>query len=123
MFTQTFREKYAADGHSIACTVNGFDCIATLHHDSDTTPQECGMPDDAVQSWNNGEWQYVGVAVTIYKNGIRLTGDYDNALWGVECNYPDSDNSYLRDVANELLSEAIEQAKNVIATLCERATS
>ena len=29
-------------------------------------------------------------------------------FWGIEANYPDSDNAYLTDVANELLPEALD---------------
>jgi hypothetical protein len=49
---------------------------------------------------------------------VQLTQEYQTALWGVECNYPDSDNSYLMEVANDLLPEALEQAKAAIEKLC-----
>ena len=37
--------------------------------------------------------------------------DHAASLWGIEANYPDSDNAYLSQVANELLSEALDAAK------------
>jgi len=41
------------------------------------------------------------------------------ALWGIEMNYPGSDNSYLLEIANEYASEAFEAAKAKLASLCE----
>ena len=39
-------------------------------------------------------------------------------LWGVEVNYPDTDNSYLTEAANELLAEALDAARAEQARLC-----
>lgn len=72
---------------------------------------------EALQAWCNDEWWNVGVAVTVSKDDIQLTGDYDFALWGVECNYPGSDNAYLMEVANEYVGEAVEAARAAIAKL------
>ena len=74
-----------------------------------------------MKAWENDEWCYVGVAVVIDKDDVQLTGTFDNALWGLEMNYPKQGNrrrnAYLRDVANELLPEAIEAAKAKLAQL------
>lgn len=145
MFTQHF-DKFACDGDTITCTVGSFDCVATLHRDDDSTPpdeRQDGFwpsldPKDAgdigdtkgqltaekrkmshvMNTWKNDEWWYVGVAVTVFKNGVQLTDDFSNAVWGVECNYPYGGNGYLRDVANEELGEAIGEAREVLAKLC-----
>lgn len=183
MFTAQFN-KYACDGDSITCEVDGFTITATIHRD------DCGdvpwdredghgtvthwthhakrpgqlvlssdrhsmhryydfqeackiarrdgwrAPGDhdkpmsrevaaraarhdfeVLKAWCEDRWWYVGVAVTVEKDDIELTGTYDHALWGVECNYPGSDNSYLQQVANELLPDALESAKAVVASL------
>jgi hypothetical protein len=146
MFTRDF-DKYACNGDTITCTVDGFDCTATLYHDDDPTPpderQDGFWPsldpkDDGyigdktpaqltaamrrashvMNTWRRDEWWYVGVAVTVTKNGIPLTGRYDHAVWGVECNYPYGDNSRLRESANEFLTEALKAARAAIAKLC-----
>ena len=39
--------------------------------------------------------------------------DHIASLWGIELNYPGSDNSYLTEVAYELFDEALAQAKVV----------
>ena len=39
------------------------------------------------------------------------------SLWGVEANYPGSDNANLTEVADELLPEALDTARAVLARL------
>lgn len=78
-----------------------------------------------VASWKNDEWFYCGIVIRITKtieiknhhvNTIILS-DNAAALWGIECNYPDSDNAYLNEVANELLEEAQVFCKEVLKQL------
>lgn len=76
---------------------------------------------EVLRAWEADEWFYCGVCVTIEKEGVQLTGNYDHALWGVDCNYPFPGrfrpNGYLLVVANELLPEALEAAQNKIEAL------
>ncbi|MEP0315151.1 MAG: hypothetical protein ABJL57_19530 [Hyphomonas sp.] len=39
------------------------------------------------------------------------------SLWGVEANYPGSDNAYLTEVAGELLAEALDAGRTALARL------
>jgi hypothetical protein len=143
MFTEKFG-RFVCEGDTITCEHDGFTVTATVYHDEcgDTPDERCDgfwpsrdpkaagyvLPEnfDAEQAkaervmaaWKNDEWFFCGVAITVSRNDVQLTGDYDNALWGIECNYPDSDNDYLRSVANDLLDEAIESAKLKIKKLC-----
>lgn len=55
---------------------------------------------EVLRAWESGEWYYVGVCVTIEKDGVQLTGNYDHALWGVDCNYP-APSRYRRKEASE----------------------
>jgi len=72
----------------------------------------CAEKDFSVlQAWCKDHWFYVGVAVTVEYKGVQLTEQFDHALWGIGANYPDSDNDYLREEANYLLSAAINAAK------------
>lgn len=156
MFTKGF-DSYVCDGDTISCTIDGFDCVATLHHDDDSTPpderQDGFWPSldpksagyigpkskatlarhmkhakEVMEAWKNDEWWYVGVAVTVSKADVQLTGNYDHAVWGVEANYPSTkgqvrryghSNRYLMDLANEELGEALEAAKAKLAELSE----
>lgn len=77
-----------------------------------------------LDAWKADEWFYCGVYVTVWMADVPLTGRYSNALWGIECNYPERRprtrrNSYLRTVANELAAEALAEARNVVAVLCD----
>jgi hypothetical protein len=71
-----------------------------------------------LKAWCDDEWHYYGVAVTVSKNGIDLVGEYDHACWGIEGNYPGSDNSYFAEVANEHLGEALDAARAKLRELC-----
>jgi hypothetical protein len=147
MFTEKF-DRYAYAGHAISCAVDGFECVARLYADDDMTPPDKRQdgywsslnPDDAgyigakspstlrryrkrereaLEAWHRGDWFYVGVSVTVRRNGIALTGKYDHAVWGCDCNHPFSKagNDYLREVANELLGKALDDAKAKLALL------
>lgn len=146
MFTTDF-EPYAVPGDTIVCNVGVFHCVASLHADDDTTPPDqrddgfwpSKNPSDAgyvlpenyevemakaarvMQAWKNDEWHYVGVEVRVYCHGVCLTRDYEHAVWGIECNWPGSNNSHLRTVANDLLPEALAQAKLKLAALVSTA--
>jgi len=68
-------------------------------------------------AWKNDDWFYCGVILSVALEGITLDR-FAASLWGIEANYPDSDNSYLSEVANELLSEALAEAKTERARQC-----
>lgn len=74
---------------------------------------------EMLQAWCDDQWYWCGVSVTVSKNGVQLVDDYECALWGIEMNYPGSDNSYLLDVANEQVDEALSMAKAKLASLCD----
>jgi len=86
-------------------------------------PSEMAWARKVMQAWKDDEWDFCGVCVWIEKNGIRLTRPYDTALWGIERNYPvrrkgEKPNAYLREVANGLLPDALDQARDKLAELC-----
>jgi hypothetical protein len=159
------------------CTVDGYDLIATIEHDTDRTPWEddghgivsewtrrdkkpgewvlieergarrhydtqgtlritkrdgwSAAPHDQgtraeraaravredyerLRAWCRDEWCYVGVCVEVQKDGVTLTDRYASALWGIESDADD----YLRDVANDLIADAIDQARKTLARIC-----
>lgn len=125
MFDQKFK-KFACPGDRIRCTLERFTFVATLHqdYDHDIDDDDCHNPDQRVTGCNaeqqqqllaarkayaNDKWFYVGIVVEAYLTDFSLDTPivkHAASLWGIECNYPGSDNSYLNEVANELLSEA-----------------
>jgi hypothetical protein len=70
-----------------------------------------------MEAWRKDEWFYCGIVLSVSLEGVIL-GDHAASLWGIEANYPDSDNAYLSEVANDLLAEAIDAAKAERARLC-----
>lgn len=141
-------QDYACDGDSVSVDVDGFTVTARIYRDdcSDAPDErQDGFwpslnPADAgyigaksprtlarhrakaqaiMDAWKRDEWHYVGVALTIEKDEVQLTGQYEHALWGIECNHPYGDgNAYLSEVAGDLLAEALDAARAKLATLC-----
>lgn len=72
-----------------------------------------------LEAWCNDEWDYCGVIVNVSKADVQLTEKYMHALWGIERNYPGSNNDYLATVANERLGEALTAARAKLAALCD----
>jgi len=151
-FTQKF-DDYVCIGDTITCTVDGYTVTARISHDDtpDAPDQrqdgfwpsfykdDAGFIDvgngwrdrfDKAQkhaervmaAWKNDEWFYCGIILSVAIDCLTLDR-FAASLWGIEANYPDSDNAYLSEVANELLPEALEAAKaertRQCAILCE----
>lgn len=97
----------------------GFIIGATIAEDYGTAPEEFDCyAEEQIKAWRNNEWFFAGVVLSVWKNGICLS---DNAasLWGVECNFPGSDNSYLSEVVEELETEAMQEAENILKKLID----
>jgi hypothetical protein len=114
-------DRYVCVGDSISWCVDGFDITARIEYDSDTRPDDYDCfdvndPDHGeenkviVDSWRNDEWFYCGVVLSVSRNDM-LIDNHAASIWGVECNLPDSGNSYLGELAAELESEALESAR------------
>jgi hypothetical protein len=112
--------SYALEGDSITWESEGFTLTATLKYDGDTKPTdyECYSP-IKIKQWKNDEWFYVGVIVSVSKNGIILD-DHAASLWGVDCNYNKTSNKYLSTVAKDMEREAIECGKIELKRMIEK---
>lgn len=75
-----------------------------------------------MKAWRNDEWFYCGIVLSVAKP-VDIKGrvqhevvisNHAASLWGLECNYPDSKNEYLTEVANELLSVACDVANECL---------
>jgi hypothetical protein len=71
---------------------------------------------DRLRKWCSDQWHYCGIVVTAYREGIALGSA---SLWGIESDAGD----YLLEVANELLPEALEEARERVARLAGELTS
>jgi hypothetical protein len=104
-------DKYACEGDRIEWTREGFDFVARLQHDTDTKPSDSECYDEAdIRRWKNDEWFYVGVVLSVSRNGVELS-DHAASLWGIDCNFSDTSNAYLSEVAQELEAEALDTAR------------
>ena len=68
-----------------------------------------------LSDWCNDEWYWCSVILSVSKNGVTLD-EYAASLGGIES----TDRSYLTEVANELLDEAVVQGKSILSQLCSR---
>lgn len=129
MFTQKF-DTYACAGDTITCEMEGFMFTATIEHDQcykidddeshNIDREVTGCNDaqqkkliDAREAWYKDDWFYCGIVISVSRNGVELD-EHAASLWGIECNYPGSNNAYLSEYANELLDEAIEAAREAL---------
>ena len=139
-FTQKF-DDFVCMGDSISCEVDGYTIMARIAHDETPDapdqrqdgfwpslyPNDTGFigagngwrdrfdkaqakAERVMAAWKNDEWFYCGIILSVAIDGLTLD-NHVASLWGIEANYPDSDNAYLSEVANELLPEALEAAK------------
>ena len=97
-------------------SVQGMDGASGLMSNSKPKPSQSWT------AWLNDEWFYCGIILSVTIDETELT-DHAASLWGIEANYPDSKNAYLSQIANELLSDALDAAKlereRLCATICE----
>ncbi len=73
-----------------------------------------------MEGWRKGDWFYCGIVLSVSLEEVDLA-QTAAALFGIEANYPGTDNSYLTKVANELLPEAIAVARETLARLAAHA--
>lgn len=73
-----------------------------------------------MEGWRKGDWFYCGIVLSVSLEGVEIAPQAAS-LWGIEANYPDTDNSYLTEVANELLPEALAAARGTVARIAMHA--
>ena len=111
-------DRFVCAGDTITADVDGFTVTASIVHDESTRPDDFDCyADHIVQAWRDDEWFYVGICLQVSRAGVDLTGPYGAALWGLEANFPGSDNAYLSEIAEELLGEASADARAAMTRL------
>ncbi|MEO0467914.1 MAG: hypothetical protein AAF216_15350 [Pseudomonadota bacterium] len=146
-FTERFSD-FVCEGDCITCEAQGFEIIARIvrddcpdapdqrqhgfwpslykdsagfigagpnHRERFAKAQE--QAEAIMQAWRDDEWFYCGIVLSVAREGIVLD-DQASSLWGIEANYPESDNAYLTEVAQELLPEALDAGRAAIQRLC-----
>jgi len=146
-FTERFSD-FVCEGDSIVCKIDSFEIVARIvRDDCPDAPDERqdgfwpSLYKDApgfigpgpnhrqrfakaqaeaeavMAAWRKDEWFYCGIVLSIALEGVTLE-THAASLWGVEANYPGSDNAYLTEVARELLPEALDAGRAVARRLC-----
>ena len=146
-FTEEF-QNYVCLGDSISVDIGDYTVTArTAHDDTIDKPdkRDCGFwpsldpnaagfigagngwrkrfdeqqakAESVMAAWLNDDWFYCGIILSVTIGETELT-DHAVSLWGIEANYPDSDNRYLSQVANELLPDALDATKLERKRLC-----
>ena len=115
-----FKDKfknYACEGDTISVTIAGVVYTARIEND------DCYSIDDeqfaklleAREAYFRGEWFYCGIIISATLENSPIF-EYDlDSLWGIEVNYPDSNNDYLTQVANDMLPIAIKICESELA--------
>ena len=130
-------DRYICEGDSIACEIDGLRVTARIVRDDcpdapdkrqdgfwpslyindpgfigpgnnfrERLAKAQAEAEAVMDAWRKGEWFYCGIVLTIECEGVELDST-QASLWGIEANYPGSDNAYLSEVADELLPEAL----------------
>ena len=139
---------FVCEGDSIACEVAGFEIVARIERDDCTDApdqrQDGFWPslykdapgfigpgpnhrkrfadaqakaEAVMKAWRESQWCYCGIVLSVALEGVTLDA-HAASLWGVEANYPGSDNAYLTEVAHELLPEALDTGRASARRLC-----
>ena len=117
---KTHFDDYVCLGDSIECTVDGIDYVARIEFDGDSRPEDSDCYSQRkINEWNRNEWFFCSVVISASKNDIEID-DHCASLSGIECNFNNRGNKYLREVANEMLEEAISSAKESIEDTIQR---
>lgn len=110
-------DAFTQDRDSRTVEVGPYTIRATVHADYDSTPEDFGCyTPAAIAAWSRNEWQFVGIVLSVWVDEVCIN-DHAASLWSIECNFPDTDNGYLTEVADELLPEALAAARKTSAAL------
>lgn len=145
--TIEFKEKFddwVCDGDSISVEIGPFTFTALVEHDpyGDSPDEICGFwpskdPNNAgyvppdkfdaslrrskmiMDKYERGEWGYYVMCLEVESEEAHFSA-FAGRLGGLEVNHPlAEDNSYLTDVANELLLESLHALKRFIKQVKE----
>ncbi|MEQ8300907.1 MAG: hypothetical protein RH945_10235 [Hyphomonas sp.] len=140
-------DRYVCEGDSIACEIGGFRVTARIVRDDcmdapdqrqdgfwpslyindpgfigpgnnfrERLAKAQAEAEAVMEAWRRDEWFYCGIVLAIECEGVELDST-QASLWGIEANYPGSDNAYLSEVAGELLPDALAAGRTALTRL------
>jgi hypothetical protein len=127
-------DSYVCHGDTISVNHEGFRFTARIEHDpfASIDDDDCHNPDQTVtgcnqeqqrrllaarEGWKRDEWFYCGIVISAIHIDTGATWEGLESLWRIEANYPESSNTYLTEVANELLANAVDALKDKLVEL------
>lgn len=116
-------KQYVYVGDTVKVEHNGLTFVVNLYLDDDCTPldYEC-YSDEVIQAWRDGDWFFGGLVVDVYIGDFLICNNAA-ALWGIDCNSVTSDNNHLNREMNNLIDEASESIKPIVADLITKLTT
>ena len=140
-------DRYVCEGDSIACEIGGFRVTARIVRDDcmdapdqrqdgfwpslyindpgfigpgnnfrERLAKAQAEAEAVMDAWRKDDWFYCGIVLAIECEGVELDST-QASLWGIEANYPGSDNAYLSEVAGELLPDALAAGRTALTRL------
>ena len=144
-------DRYVCEGDSIACEIGGFRVTARIVRDDcmdapdqrqdgfwpslyindpgfigpgnnfrERLAKAQAEAEAVMDAWRKDDWFYCGIVLAIECEGVELDST-QASVWGIEANYPGSDNANLSEVAGELLPEALEAGRAALQRLVSSA--
>lgn len=148
MTFRTRFSDFVCEGDSLACEVAGFEISARVERDDCTDApdqrQDGFWPslykdapgfigpgpnhrkrfadaqakaEAVMKAWREGQWFYCGIVLSVALESVTLDANAAS-LWGIEANYPGSDNADLTEVAQGLMPEALDAGRVIAQRLC-----
>ena len=112
-------DKYTYIGDCITLEKEGIIFTVSLEYDDVCKPTDfdCYSEED-VKAWERGEWIYCGIVFHAEKNGVGL--GIVESLWGIEIgDYFKDYHIYINDEVNNMLDDALEEAKKQVQYMLE----
>jgi hypothetical protein len=131
---KTAFKPYVCPGDTLQTEIDGIVFTARIDHDpfAGIDDDDIYNPDQEItgcndqqqaqlmaarSAYNRDEWFFCGIVLSARHKATGATWESLESLWRIEANYPGSYNTYLTEVANELLASAAEQVQAKIREL------
>ena len=110
-------ENYICVGDTIQWDEGKYSFVAEILEDDVTKVDhfDCYDKED-IERRNNGEWCYVGIVISAFAEDIKILSNAAS-MWGIECNFSDSGNEDISELAYELAAQCTPKVKKRVAEM------
>lgn len=119
MACKHYFDKYTCIGDFIVLEKEGITFNVSIEYDDMCKPTDVECYSEAdIQAWKNDEWNYCGIVFHASKNGVEI--GCVASLWGIEIgDYFKDYHLYINDEVNNMLDDALEEAKKQVQYMLE----